>query len=405
MRIPLAVLTVVTLARPAAADRALIPTDTLSPGTILIGAQLGQQSRRFALGPSGSEQRYRAHSTDTDLSVRLWVASGVSIGVSAASFFARSASVSGDNIELEETSGMDSVQLDSRMVWRFGRFRLGGQLALIAPTSTGRSLQSVRLGAGPIASYDTSPSGEVFAAAGYVGSSGDSFTDVGDRVSASIGYHQRFGRLSLVPKLSVDHLLAQGDGDTSFQTYRVNTTLGAEVRTDLTATAWLELALATQHDVMPETRGGGREIRGGVGIQWAFDASSLQRPAVPEPAALSISVIGNEQAAPELRRQLPALRRATLAAERNAGGADGSVEVLLRLDDAGRVTRVELGGPFHNPAVVKAIRAFYERAQFHATGSVQFTLRFRAFPSPHPPASTSRPASSRVSTMLSSIEQ
>lgn len=368
------------LGAPVAADRALGPTDTLEAGTVEVGASVSSQRRELSLTELLGTTDTTSRSADTELFARAWLSDNVWLAASQGAFFFRSAEDNFGEIPVDE-SGLSVLAVSGGVHGQLGSLRLGGSTELSLPNGTGFDIGRLDATARGIVAVPTLRGGELFAIGAYTARFGDSFTDVPDGVAGTAGYHQRIGNLSVIPSVGIERLLSDSSEEEAFSTVRAGLLAGYELVDDVSLVARVDVGWAREHAVGIDSLGSGRELSATTSVVYAWDSGPMAKGAVsaPDPATIRVSEVdGGEPVEQALRKRVPALRLATLKAERNAGGVNGTMRVTLQVGSDGHVQSSDVIDGTGAQKLADAVQRYWRGAKLQglAPQTVAFTLAF-----------------------------
>jgi len=372
------------LPTPAAADRAVGPVDRLSAWTVEVGSALSYLDRTVELTSAGGHTPGEGREVAMTPWLRIWPTDWLEVDLRQPIALDRASTIDVDRDV--DRSAMHDVEIGSSILVSRGAFAGGTGLELVLP-SGGWSFSSERvaLTASAIGAWQAMPGGHLYARPAYTARAGDSEYDAADTAALEIGLAQRIGRLSLVPRASVERtfeLVASGDEvESSFTTWRAGAEAAIELAPDLTASLRLDWSSAGVHRIDAGAYAGASDIVTTAGLAYAWDLGAHRGTTspLPDPAAIRVSAarIGRRPASAdrlrELRHLLPRLRLATLDAERAAGGARG--EIVVRSSG----NTVEVDDRMGVPALARAVADFYRGALpgwARAADRVEITLCF-----------------------------
>jgi hypothetical protein len=368
----------------ANADRAVSPTDTLSVGTVELQSGLDLLSRRFHLQDPTERLEGSASTTVGSLAVRGWLARGVWVQAGQRFAVDRRLEIGGVAQAVPQRELLE-LDLELGALMSTSRYRIGASFGVSTPVN-GSRVDAILGGRGGVSVGDR---GEAFATARSILRSGDDAGDRGNTFELGGGYHHRLGRISLIASGSIARSLADA-GLSSEGFWIASAQIGGvvEVADSLTASLELGQSLVNDHAINAVERSGVSETRVTAGLTYAWDLRGVNfgRTRHLEPSAIaveSVRVEGRHDAsewARALAHAVPALRLATLAAERAAGAPGGVIEVNAVVDDEGRIVRADVADGLDAPALAIAVREFFHRRIVFDRGrssEVTFSVRFR----------------------------
>lgn len=368
----------------ALADRAVSPTDTLSVGTVELSSGLDLASRRFHLDDPGGRSEGSADSTTGSLAVRGWLSRGV--WVSASQRFAVGRRLEIDGVGQPATQ-RELLELDLELGAMFTRssYRLGASFGVSTPVNSDR-IDAIVGARGGLSVGDR---GEAFATGRAILRSGDTDGDRGNTFELGGGYHHRLGVFSVIGSATLARSLGH-DGLRSEGFWVAGAEIGGavEIVDSLTATLGLGASRVNDHALNAVERSGVTEVRALAGLTYAWDLRGVNfgRTRHLEPSAIaveSVRVHGRGDAGPwerSLDQVIPALRLATLEAEREAGAPGGVLEVSAVVDDSGRIVDADVADGLGAPRLAIAVRKFFMRRVVFdrgRPGELTFSVRFR----------------------------
>lgn len=375
---------------PSHADRAVSPTDTLSVGTVELSSGLDFASRRFHLDDPGGRRDGNAGSSAGSLSVRGWLAPGVWASASQSFAIGRRLEIDGVGQPESQRELLD-LDLELGAVLTGSRYRLGASFGVSTPVNDDRVDAIV----GARGGLSVGDRGEAFATSRAILRSGDTDGQRGNTFELGAGYHQRLGALSLIGSGTIARSLANsGLRSDGFWIAGAEAGAAFEIVDSLSASLAVGASWVNDHAINSIERSGVSEARATAGLTYAWDLHGVNFGRVRhlEPSAIaveSVRVDGRGDSASwerSLEHAIPALRLATLEAERAAGAPGGVLEVSAVVDDSGRIVNADVADGLNAPRLAIAVREFFMRRVVFdrgRSGAVTFSVRFR-------PASISR---------------
>ena len=348
----LAALLVAVAAPPVRADRAVALSDRFEDGTVEISSQLGMTSRSVAAGGDAAAD-YTASATDAALMVRVWFLSGLSAALEQGASFRRSASLGGESLPVEPVYGARDLRATLGVAANRGETSAGLRLAVDLPTGSGgvgRGFVGVSLRPWVARGIGRDLEAVVEMAVSYQDAAES--LPPSRELAAAGQLNWRPGVVSLVPTIAVERVLGDGIYEDSFTRLRASGQAAIEIVDNVSAgfTAGYGRALDHRFDAGRSSIGAS-EVFALASFTYALDllpASSARssnrspRRIVIDSEAVTAGDV-SEPALAELRSHIPALRRATLSAERKAGTVR-DVRIELSVDDAGKVVRASAYG-------------------------------------------------------------
>lgn len=362
-------LAVLLVSTPAAADRAVGPIDRLSAWTVELGSAMSYTDRSVTVTSPDGNQAGDGGEVALTPWLRVWLTDSIEVALRQPIALDRWAAGDHGNDEAADSS-MHDVELSSSLVVGRGVLSGGTSLALVLPTG-GWSFSSERIAitAAALGAWRPFAGGHLYARPSYTKRAGDYRFDAADALALEIGFAQRVGALSLVPRVAAERTLRLVDlgqeVEGAFTTWRGGVEAAVELAPDLTVDARLDWGSAGAHRIDSDgSYGRASEVVTTLGLAWAWDLAAQRAGAqrLPDPAAIHLSDarIGARPASAdrlrELRHLVPRLRLATLDAERAAGGARGEMVVRSTRD------AVEVDDKVGAPALARAVAEFYRRA-------------------------------------------
>ena len=368
----------------ARADRAVAPTETLSPGTVELSSGIDLMSRSFHLDGPIEQLDGTAGASAGAVAVRGWLAPGVWIAAGQRFSLGRRLEIGGVQERQAQRELLD-LDLELGAILSSSRHRFGATFGIATPVNDDR----VDVILGGISGLAIGARGEAFATVRSILRSGDTDGDRGNTFELAGGYHQRLGPLSLLGAASAARSLAHpGLASEGFWVVGGRAVAALEVAPSLTASLELGHSLVSDHAINAIERSGGRETTVSAGLAYAWDLSGVNfgRTRHLEPSAIAVEAVRvpDDPDPREWQRALthavPALRLATLEAERAAGAPGGVLEMSIVVDEDGRVIEAEVADGIGAPRLALAARDFFlRRVVFDRgrPGEVAFSIRFR----------------------------
>ena len=362
---------------PAAADTTLTPIDWQPAGSLEFTSAYQYFDRKIGIDSAMGETTLRPTEGALTLAARVWFADWLSIELRQPSAVHRSLEVDGQAVDGTQT-GIKNLELEGTSIARLGSWTLASSLDFEFPSgspgvSSDRLTARTQLALGRELPW----SARAYLAPSYLVRRGDSLNDAANAVALEAGYLQRWSRLALLPSVAIERTSALDGGaaEAPFVSLRAQlvAALALTDKLEVSAMAWREAA--TEHAVGGGERGQASETRVGLGVHYTWDMPRTASGAkdVPAPASMRLLPLSVDGRPPDRRMQgeagdlMPQLRLATMAAERAAGGASGTMLVKVERMRRDQPRRVRVEDTIGAPTLAHVVERFFRDATLPET--------------------------------------